>query len=181
MAAKKYITLDTATGRFRQNTATQVSAGSANGGDIVALGDDGKIDSSMMPSSGTDSTDSIVCTEALAQGDWVNIYNNGGTRACRKALAADATKPAHGFVSSAYTSGQSASVSKKGDNAKVALTGFVAADIGSRVFLSAATGGATTKTCPSTVGNLVQPLGTVSDVTGSFVIVAMEQAEQVQL
>ena len=179
MPAKKYITFDGTSGRLKQVSGTQISLGSANGGDFVTLGDDGTIDSSMMPAAGTDSTSAIVCTEALSAGDWINIYNNAGTRACRKALAADTTKQVHGFVSAAFTSGQVANVAKKGDNTKVSLSGFVAGDIGARVFLSPSTAGGTTKTCPSTAGNLVQPLGSITDINASFVVVTVDFGEQI--
>jgi len=180
MAAKNYTVLDITTVRLTQKAATQVSTGAANAGDIVALGEDGKIDTSLIPSGGAEATDAVVCTEVLSAGDWINLYNNAGTKACRRAIATDTTKPVNGFVTAAYTSGQTAQVSKKGDNTKVALTGFVIADIGKRVFLSATTAGGTTKLCPQ-AGSLLQPLGSISDVSVSFVTVTVDFGEQIQL
>jgi hypothetical protein len=180
MSAKKYTYLDTTTIRHTERSATQVSTGASNAGDIIALDETGHIDTSLLPSTGGASSDAIVATEAIAAGDWVNVYNNVGTRACRKAIAADATKPAAGFVTAAFSAGATASVYKVGDNTKVALTGFTVADIGARVFLSPTVGGGTIKTCPA-AGNLLQPLGTVTDVSGTFVTVAMGLGDQVQL
>ena len=180
MAGKKYITLDTTTGRLKQIAATDQSQGSGNAGDLVALGSDGKIDSSMISSgSGGASVEAMVCTEALDAGSWVNIYNNNGTRACRKALAQDATKPAHGFVTQSYSSGVTANVYTGGLNSKIPASGFAASDIGSRMFLSPAVSGAGTKTCPNTSGNLVQPLGEIVNVDANYCYVAMDLGEQV--
>ena len=170
--AKKYIELDTSSGRLRQRTATDVSSGAGNAGDIPALDSTGTLDPSLFPSSiGGDGTVlAMVCTENLADGDWVNVYNNAGTRSCRKALATDATKPAHGYVLQAYTSGATASVYFGGMNTHVALGSFVAADMGLTAFLSAGTSGATTKTCPSSSGNLVQPLGSIVEVASTVTV-----------
>ena len=160
-----YLDIDTTTGRLARKTATDVSAGSADGGKVVALASNGKIDPTLIDSTALGGGgDAIPCTEALAAGDWVNIYLSGGARKCRKALAADGTKPAHGFVTSAFASGATATVYRSGTNTKVGLTGFTSSDIGAPVFLSAATSGGTTKTPPSGSLQLLQRLGYVSDV-----------------
>jgi hypothetical protein len=179
--AKKYIELNVTTGRLQQRQATDTSAGAGNAGDVIALDSSGKIDASLLPSGATGSGTvlAIQCTENLAAGDWVNVFNNSGTKACRKALATDTTKPAHGYVVQAYTSGASANVYFGGMNAVIPLGSFAVGDIGSRVFLSPSTSGATTKTCPSTTGNLVQPVGSVIDVTGSEISVEVDFGEQV--
>jgi hypothetical protein len=49
MPADKYIALDTASGRFTRVTATVVSSGAANAGEIPALDDDGLLDPSVIP------------------------------------------------------------------------------------------------------------------------------------
>ena len=97
---------------------------------------------------------SLPATEALAAGDFVNIYDNSGTISVRKANATDATKPANGFVKSAVASGANATVYFEGINN--ALTGLT---VGSQYFLST-TAGAITTTAPSTSGNIVQYIGT---------------------
>ena len=160
-----YLDIDTTTGRLARKSATDTSAGASDGGKVIALASNGKIDPTLIDSTALGGGgDAIVCTEALSAGDWVNIYLSGGVRKCRKALATDASKPAHGFVTSAFSSGATATVYRSGTNTKVGLTGFTSSDIGTPVFLSATTSGATTKTPPSTIGQLLQRLGYVSDV-----------------
>jgi hypothetical protein len=180
MSGNKYLELNTTTGRPKQRAATQVSAGAANAGDIIALGADGRLDSSVMPATGQESTEAVLATELLADGDWVNIYNNNGTRSCRKAIATDHTRPAHGFVTAGVTAGLMASISKRGTNAKVALTGLAAADLGSRMFLSPTTGGGCLKSCAAfSTGNLVQVLGSLTAINESYAEVDFNPGEQI--
>lgn len=181
MPADKYIALDTTTGRLRQVSATDQSTGAAQAGDVVALDATGKLDPSLLPSGvgGGGQVVAINTTEALTAGDWVNIFNSSGQKACRKALAQDATKPAHGYVLESYGSGVLANVYIGGVNSKIALTGFAVADIGARAFLSPTTSGGTTKTMPQTAGQLVQAVGSVIDVDANNVSVEMEFGEQI--
>ena len=176
-----YLDVDTTTGRLKRNTAITTSAGNADGNKVVSTGANGKIDSSLI-----DSTvfggggDFIVTTEALSPGDWVTIYLSSGVRKCRKALAQDGTRPAHGFVDTAFAIGESAKVFRGGTNAQVALTGFASSDIGAAVFLAAGTPGGSTKTPPSTALQLIQRVGYVVDV-GSTVSVQMELGPEIIL
>jgi len=65
MAADNYLIIDLASGRFHQQAGTVISAGSYNAGELVALDDDGRLDSSLLPEGGgiinpmTDSGDMI--------------------------------------------------------------------------------------------------------------------------
>ncbi|KAA9150036.1 hypothetical protein F3K36_33425, partial [Delftia sp. BR1] len=102
MAGKKFL-------RLVNNLVTEVlgiqtSAGAANAGDIVALDDSGRIDNSMMPVGIGADTAVIAASEALAAGDWVNVWNSTGAKV-RKADATTSGKEAHGFVLAAVTSG----------------------------------------------------------------------------
>jgi len=160
-----YLDIDTTTGRLKRQTASDSSTGATDAGKVVALASNGKIDPTMIDSTALGGGgDAILCTEALAQGDWVNIFLSGGVRKCRKALAQDGTKPAHGFVTAAFTSGSAATVYRSGTNTKIALTGFTTSDIGAALFLSPTTSGGCTKTPPTTAGQLLQRLGYISDV-----------------
>ena len=168
--ANTFLDINTTTGRLDRKTANDTSAGSADGGKVVALNSSGKLDATLFDSATLGGGgDLIVTTEAVAAGDWVNIFLSGGVRKCRKALGADGTKPAHGFVLVAATSGGTATVYRTGTNTKIALTGFTTSDIGTALFLSDATSGGCTKTPPNTATHLLQRIGYVSDVTGSFV------------
>lgn len=176
----KYTVFDTTTVKFKQVTATTVSLGVGNAGDIPALGSNGKLDSSMIDSAAGGSVHAMVCTENLSAGDWVHIYNNAGTRACRKALATDATKPACGYVKESATAGTVASVYVSGTNEKIPVAGFSMADLSLRAFLSATTVGGTVKVVSSfTTGNLIQSLGTIVGVDSTYVYVEVAFGEQI--
>ena len=155
MAGKKFL-------RLVNNLVTEVlgiqtSAGAANAGDIVALDDSGRIDNSMMPVGIGADVAVIAASEALAAGDWVNVWNSTGAKV-RKADATTSGKEAHGFVLAAVTSGANATVYFEGTNTQVT------AQTPGPVFLqtTAGTGGAT---APSASGNVVQRLGVAVSTT----------------
>lgn len=180
MSGQHFLDIDTTTGQMVRRTALQTSAGAGDANKIPRTGADGKLDASFMPSTGSESAETIQASESLAAGDWINIHAVSGARRVRKALATDATRPVHGFVTEVVTSGANATVYTRGINASVVTTGFVAADVGSPVFLSAATSGGCTKTAPSTSGNLVQRIGYVIEV-GATVRVQMDMSYIVTL
>jgi hypothetical protein len=146
------------------------SSGATDANKLIQLDSNGKLDISAMPTGIGADTLSIICSEALSAGDFVNIYNNIGTLTCRKALAADNTKPANGFVKSAFSSSAPALVYVRGLNSDVVVGSFVAADIGSKVFLSPSTSGAVTKTIPTTAGQIAQVLGTIDSIDATVTV-----------
>lgn len=155
MAAKKFL-------RLVNNLVTEVlgiqtSAGAANAGDIVALDDSGRIDNSMMPVGIGADTAVIAASEALAAGDWVNVWNSTGAKV-RKADATTSGKEAHGFVLAAVTSGANATVYFEGTNTQVT------AQTPGPVFLQT-TAGTGSATAPSASGNVVQRLGVAVSTT----------------
>jgi hypothetical protein len=157
MAAKKY--LSHAAGRIQEVQATVTSAGAGDDGKIVALDATGKLDNSVMPAGIGADTALIAASENLAAGDFVNVWNSAGVKV-RKADASVSGKEAHGFVLSAVTSGNNATVYFEGTNTQV--TGKT---VGARQYLSAATPGATVETAPSASGNVVQFLGVATSAT----------------
>lgn len=128
------------------------SAGAGDSGKAIALDAAGKLDTSFMPTGIAADTASIVSSESLAAGDFVNIWNDGGTPKVRKADATTAGKEAHGFVLAGVTAPAAATVYFEGNNAQV--SGATAGP----VYLSTTAGGFTS-TPPSTAGNVVQRLG----------------------
>ncbi|HNU06378.1 MAG TPA: hypothetical protein PKO33_01350 [Pyrinomonadaceae bacterium] len=93
--------------------------------------------------------------ENLAAQDAVNLYSDAGTLKVRLADADDTTKPCHGFVVSAVTSGNPAyAITANG----IVRTGLSGLTVGAEYYLST-TAGALTSTAPSTSGNSVQRLG----------------------
>lgn len=128
-----------------------VSAGAGDAGKIPALDASGKIDITVLPVGVGADTASITTSEALAAGDFVNIWNSTGAKA-RKADATIAGKEAHGFVLAAVGAAAAATVYFEGTNTQV--TGQTPG----RVFLQTTAGAAGT-TAPTAAGNVVQNLG----------------------
>jgi hypothetical protein len=152
MAADKYLKLRS-DGLYEEVSGTIVSAGAANGGELVALDEDtGKLDESVMPDGVSAETEVMVASEALAENDVVNIYDDSGTRKCRKADASDTTKPAHAYVTAAVLEAGNATVFTDG---KLPGTGLT---VGALYFLSETAGGVTA-TRPTTDGAISQPIG----------------------
>jgi hypothetical protein len=126
---------------------------------IVATGPDGKIDQSFMPTGVGPDTVQVIASEALADGDLVNIWSNGGVANVRKATAAVPGKEANGFVLAGYLASATATVYREGENSHV--TALVP---GSVQFLSA-TAGLSTNVAPSGAGQVVQRIGVASGAT----------------
>lgn len=102
-------------------------------------------------------TAAITASEALAAGDWVNIWNSTGAKV-RKADAASAGKEAHGFVLAAVANGAAATVYFEGTNTQV--TGQTAGN----VFLST-TAGQGVAAAPTGSGQVVQRIGVAISAT----------------
>jgi len=140
-----------------EREATVTSAGAGDAGKIVALDSNGRLDTSMMPTGIGADTALIQASENLAAGDCVNVHNSGGARV-RKADATTAGKEAHGFVTSAVTSGNNATVYFEGRNNQV--SGLTPGP----QYLST-TAGLTTAAAPSGSGNVVQRVGVAVSAT----------------
>lgn len=155
MAAKSFLRL--VAGVFTEIKGVVVSAGAGNDGDIPALDATGRLDTSVMPVGIGADTKVVVTSEALAAGDWVNLWNSTGLKA-RKADATVAGKEVWGFVLASATSGGNATVYFEGTNNQVS-----GQSVGP-VYLqtTAGTGGATV---PSASGNVVQMIGVALSAT----------------
>ena len=140
--------------------ALQTSAGAGDAGKLVALDSTGKISDTMMPVGIGAETAVIAASEALAAGDWVNIYGSSGAK-CRKADATTAGKEAHGFVLAAVNFPGNATVygiSQMNNQ----LSGL---SPGEMYWLSTTAGQGVTTTPPSASGNVVQRLGKAVSAT----------------
>ena len=157
---QKYVKLNTTTGGFDEVALLDTSSGAGDAGKGIALDSAGKLALNMMPTGVGPELTSIVSSENLVAGDFVNVWNNAGTANVRKADATDNTKRAHGFVITGVTS--PAAVDVYFDGANEQLSGLTA---GARMFLSAATPGAATTTPPASTGNLLQYLGSALNAT----------------
>lgn len=157
MAAQPYLTRES--GRTRRKFVVVTSAGAADDGRPVGLDPTGKLDASVMPTGFGQNTRSIQCSEDLAAGAAVNIWNNSGSRA-RNADATAEGKECHGFVQSAYTSGQTAIVYLPGNT----ITGLSGLTPGARYYLST-TPGTLTATPLTGTGNVDQLVGVADSAT----------------
>lgn len=140
-------------GVLTEKSSIATSSGAGDAGKIPALDSSGKFDSSMMPVGVGSETDVITASEALAAGDFVNIYSSTGIK-CRKADATTAGKEACGFVLAAVSNGATATVYRISQS-NTQLTSLTP---GSKYYL-AATAGTITLTPPSAAGNIVQVVG----------------------
>jgi len=146
-------------GQLAEVEATVTSTGAGNAGDILALDNSGKIDVSVLPS-GLGATTKVAATsESLSAGDLVNLWNDGGTVKARKADASNGRR-AHGFVLSAVTSPNNATVYLDGT-----ITGLTSLTPGAVYYLSGATAGAIVSTAPSTSGYISQEVGVALSAT----------------
>lgn len=94
----------------------------------------------------------VTASEALAAGDFVNVWDSGGVAAARKADASASGKRAHGFVLDDALAGSAATVYFRGVN--TACTGLTPGT----QFLSTAPGGCTA-IAPTAAGNVLQCIG----------------------
>ena len=157
MAGNKYLSNNS--GVLTEVIANQTSAGAGDAGKIPALDATGKLDSTLMPVGLVSETDSIVTSENLAAGDFVNIWASTGVKA-RKADATVAGKEAHGFVLAAVTSPAAATVYRISQN-NTQLTSMTP---GAKQYLNTTAGGRT-ETPPAASGNAVQFLGIAKSAT----------------
>lgn len=139
--------------------ATATAGGAPNAAKVPELDVNGRLTADMMPTGIGADTSVIVASEALAAGDFVNIWNDAGTAKVRKADGGAAGKPAHGFVIAAVASAANATVYFEGLNSQ--LTGLTAGD----VFLSGTVAGATVTAAPTGTGKVVQRLGVAINAT----------------
>lgn len=158
MAADKIVTI--ASGIPTVYTpATTGGGGDAN--KVPALDANGQLTSAMMPTGIGASTETFVASEALAAGDYVNIWDNAGTLNVRKADAssASAAKRADGFVLASFSSSATATVYRDGFNNQ--LSGLTVGDL----YLSTTVPGGVQNTVPTTTGHLVQYIGKATSTT----------------
>lgn len=119
----------------------------------------GDIDLSMLPPGVGPDTYTIVTSEALSDGAFVNVWNNAGTPNVRNADASTTGKQADAYVLSAYGSVAPAEVYFAGNNPHV--TGATAG----RVWLSDTTPGGFRTTEVTGSGKISQVIGTATSAT----------------
>lgn len=151
----KFLNLDS--GKKKLDSAIDSSAGAGDANKIAMTDNTGRFDTSLMPVGIGADTQDIISFEDLTAGDFVNIFDDGGTVKVRKADATNG-RDANGFVLSGVTAPAVATVYFEGTNTQ--LAGMT---LGARQYLG--TAGAVTETPNTTSGQLHQYLGKASSAT----------------
>lgn len=133
---------------------TILNAATTGANKVAMFDGTGRLDASVMPVGIGADTKSLEASEALAAGDVVNVWNDGGTQKVRKADATAEGKEAKGFVLSAFAMGASALVYNDGT-----ITGLAGLTPGAYYYLSAASPGGVVAAPPSAAGNVDQQVG----------------------
>jgi hypothetical protein len=157
MAGQKFITNNA--GALTEVAATQTTGGAVDAGKIPALDAAGRLAVGMMPVGIGADTATLMGSEALSAGDYVNIWSNGGMNfAARKADATVAGKEAHGFVLAATGVGAGVVVYFEATN-----TAVTAQNPG--VVYLQTTAGLGGSAVPSGAGNIAQRIGFATSLT----------------
>jgi hypothetical protein len=106
-------------------------------------------------------TITLVASEALPDGGWVNFWNSSGTMKVRKADATTSGKECHGFVKATYSTNDSAVCYLPGQ-----LNDHLTGQTLGPLFLST-TAGEGVSSAPSGSGNAVQKVGVVYSATAA--------------
>lgn len=157
MAANKYLAI--ISGFVKEVFATITSSGVANANQIVALDSTGHLDPSVLPVGVGLEVISVVASESLSAGAFVNLWNNAGTLNARNADASSSSKPANGFVLAGFSSSATATVYLLGQT----NTSMSSLTIGADYWLS--TVGGVTTTPATTSGFINQYLGKAFSTT----------------
>ena len=140
-------------GTIQEVIAVQ-AGGSGSENKIPSLDANGLIDLTMLPTGIAPDTASIPASEDLDAGDFVSVWNDGGTVKVRKAIADGTGKTADGFVLNNFLTTENALVYFEGRNTQ--KSGLVGGTI---YYLSATVAGEVTATAPNGSGNEVQRIG----------------------
>jgi hypothetical protein len=147
----KFLKRNATSGQVEEESGVVTSAGAGDVGKLPQLDAAGKLDQSVMPSGIGAETQSATATEALVAGDFVNIYDNAGTKSIRKADKSNGRR-ADGYVIAAVANAAVGTVYTDGMN--TSRTGLTA---GAIYYLD--TTGNVTLTPATTAGHLHQEIG----------------------
>jgi len=167
MAIKRYLALDSSNDMTEQIPIT-TSTGPSDGGKVVAtLESTGRFDLTVMPAEIAPEVVDAVASEALAAGDFVNLWSDAGVLSARKADASGGVgKKADGYTLDAVLDEGTARVYKNGINdQRSGLT------VGVEYYLSnTVPGGLLAKgSAPTTATHILQRIGIAKSATEIFV------------
>ena len=148
-------------GKTKQIIATVVSAGAADAGKIVGLGDDGKLDASVLPAGIGANVVQAVASEAIGAGKFVDLFDDSGVLKMRLADNSNG-RAAWGYVKTAVASAASGAAYRL-NTVNAALAGLTP---GADYWLGTAGGVTATPLDPDAdVGSLDQYLGRAASAT----------------
>lgn len=157
MAGNKYLINNS--GNLSEARATQVSAGAATAGALIAANTAGVLDSTFLPAGIGPDAISAPATAAIAANSLVNVYSNSGTLSLRPADNTVAGSEANAYSTAAIASGATGTVNLGNG----IVTGFSGLTIGAMAYLG--TVGAVVSAAPSASGNIVQQVGKALSAT----------------
>jgi len=156
-----YLDVNLVAGIRERIAAINTSAGVADAGKIIELDAAGKLDQSFMPTGVGADTQVIEASEIIANGDFVNIFDDGGTIKVQKADASNG-RNADGFVKVGVAAAAMATVFFEGSNDVLALL-----TLGDKYYLDKSTpGGVTNDISAYVAGDLYQYIGKAYAVNG---------------
>lgn len=161
MAGQKFLQKAGLNGAYNENEAIQSSTGAPDAGKIPGLDGTGRLDLTFMPVGIAPDVQTLVVTEAIAAGDFINVFDSAGLFKARKADASNPAKEAHGFVLVAQpVIGGSVDVYFIGPNTSIpnVLTPGM-------TFLDATTPGRCSNTEPTGTGQISQRLGAATSAS----------------
>lgn len=157
MAGNKYLER-TSSGDHHQRASVNSTAGVADANKIVSLNAFGYLDPSMIQG---ESVESFVAFEAIAAGDLVNVFDDGGTAKVRKATNTGEATRAHGFAPSSIL------ITATGDIYmwSATIAGLSGLTVGGRYVLGTAGGVLIASSSPTADSTIVQQVGVAKTTT----------------
>jgi hypothetical protein len=146
-------------GKITQVAPVVVSAGAGDSGKIPALDSTGHFDPTLMPPGFGSGVKSIVASENIGAGKYVNIWDDAGTPSVRLADNSN-SREVHGFLLTAVTAASMATVYFEGTNN--VLSGLTT---GVRYYLSTAGGETSTPPTFASGAQISQLVGTAISST----------------
>ena len=158
--AEKYIKRGTGSADLQEVEGQATSAGVGDAGKLVALNPSGKLDGTLFPAGVGEEIITLVASEALSAGDFVNVWDDAGTPKMRKADATSTGKAADGFVTSSVTLSATGTFYAMG-----ALNDQLSALTPGAIYYLSTTAGAASTTRPIATGNIIQRVGRAVNAT----------------
>lgn len=153
---QKFITLSNGRQILASIESVSTTTGSSDASKLIRTNASGQIDETFLPAGIGSDVLSIVASEAMSAGTFVNIFDDAGTVSIRKADGSVTGKEVDGFILANVAENDPVNVYLEGVNNQ--LTGLT---IGARYYLSHTVPGTATATLPGApvAGSVIQYVG----------------------